>query len=235
LDIGKALTFDQDDINVEAVFSLTEILQSNKTLSANFTYNAAEKENSSLALLASGCVRVYFGEPSTTALPERSPRLPNLFQVQSEEFYESMEKMEYQYSGPFKALIDLERRLGYATGRISILERTDLIIHPAILDAAFHSTFLALSAPFDGRIWALQVPKAIRSVRINPGLCTSVMTKDTVSFDSVQLVESSELAGDVNIYPSSSQKNAILQVQGLTVSILVPVSVSPDLWRSNPM
>jgi hybrid polyketide synthase/nonribosomal peptide synthetase ACE1 len=230
LEIGKALTFDQDDMNVEAVFSLSNIVKSSKRVSADFTYNAAEKNSDSLVLLARGSVRVYLGEQSAAALPTRSPRLPNLLQVQSKDFYESLENMDYQYSGPFKALTDLERRLGYCTGLISNLEKTDLIVHPAILDAAFQSIFLAHSAPFDGGIWALHVPKTIRSVRINPVLFASEIAKGTTfPFDAVQPVEQSGFVGDVNIYRNSLEY-AMIQVQGLIVcDFQLSFSASPSL------
>ena len=223
VELGKALTFDQDDMSVEAIFSLTNIVKSSEnTISASFTYNAnaSNNDNDSLALLASGCVKFTLGKHYSTVLPARHPQPPCMLQVQSEEFYESLETVDYQYSGCFKALNKLERRLGYATGLISNLEKTELLVHPAILDAAFHSTFLARSVPFDGGIWALHVPKSIRSVRINPGLCASEIAKGTaLPFESVQVVDSSAFAGDVNIYPSSVE-HAMVQVQGLIVSNL---------------
>jgi hybrid polyketide synthase / nonribosomal peptide synthetase ACE1 len=221
LELDKALTIDEDDASVEAIFSLNNFVRRDgKVLEANFTYNATEKGRDSLDIRATGRVRALLGEYLATALPPRSPQPPSLVRVCHEEFYASLEKMSYQYSGPFKVLTDLQRRLGYATGFILNYESTGMVVHPAILDAAFQSTFLAHSVPFDGGIWALHVPKTIRSVRINPALCASEVAKGTpLLFNSVQPVNSSRFEGDVDIYPASIA-NAMIQVQGLKVSSL---------------
>jgi hybrid polyketide synthase/nonribosomal peptide synthetase ACE1 len=220
LELGKALTFDQSDTNVEAVFSLTGIQETgDKVIDANFTYSAAEKSSDSLTLRAGGSIRIWLGENSTSVLPPKGPQPSNSLEIPSDYFYDSLGKLNYQYSGPFKALTNLKRRLGYATGSISNLDTTEMLLHPAILDAAFQSTFLARSAPFDGSIWAMHVPKSIRKVRINPVLCASQAAKlEALSFISVQPVDSCILMGDVDIYPMFSE-NAMIQVEGLEVRV----------------
>ncbi|RYP91126.1 hypothetical protein DL770_002749 [Monosporascus sp. CRB-9-2] len=219
LEILKALTFDHDEAaSMEAVFSLAEIARDgDRFIDASFKYHASdETRGDSLDLLVSGRIRVILGESTSESLPARRPRPTHLYPVKADEFYASMRDLDYQYSPPFTGLSGLERRLGVSTGFISNVQTTDFLVHPAVLDAAFQSIFLAQSFPNDGGIWALHVPKTIRNVRVNPGLCSSAIPKSTLlSFDSLQPENIQPFSGDVDIYAESID-HAIIQVEGLT-------------------
>ncbi|RYP69906.1 hypothetical protein DL769_005147 [Monosporascus sp. CRB-8-3] len=171
IDIGRALSFDSDTSSVETIFSITDVLrQGVSTIEAGSKCNAAlGKYADKLELLASGRVQITLGEPSMNALPKRLPQPPNLIKVHANKFYSSLQKLGYQYTGPFAALEMLGRKLGAATGRISNLEPSGLMLHPAVLDAAFQSTLLTYAAPGDGRFSSLHVPRRIGSVTVNPG------------------------------------------------------------------
>ncbi|KAK4211243.1 polyketide synthase dehydratase-domain-containing protein [Rhypophila decipiens] len=175
LELGKALTFDPDDVDVEAVFTLCG------TITADFSYNASiDHQSTHLALLASGRVKITLGGLSTgnmaAALPERTIPPPCMISIPTAEFYESLEQVGYQYTGTFRALSGPQRRLGFATGLLDKLESLPgLLVHPAVLDMAFQSTFLARSVPYDGAIWALHVPRRIRSVRVDISLTRAAM------------------------------------------------------------
>ena len=60
---------------------------------------------------------------------------------------------------------DLKRRLGKASGSVDMttakFNREGLSVHPAVLDAAFHSIILAFSYPKDGQVGALHLPTRI--------------------------------------------------------------------------
>lgn len=283
LEIEKALTFDQDDTSIEAVFTLSDVLWSSTadakaTMTASFTYNAAaERDSLDLALLASGRVCVTLDEDQVqdknassqlakaNVLPARGPKPTDLLKVPTDDFYESLEKMGYDYSGPFRALRSIERRFGYATGIIENLVQEDegavesaatsesdgLIVHPAMLDAAFQATFVARAVPYDGGMWALHVPRKIRSIRVVPSLCAAAgqSTKEGdgaaakkhpgLSFDAMLPASSGSekgIGGDVDLYlpvssPSSSrrqQQHAVVQVQGLLCVPFAPASPKDD-------
>lgn len=284
LEIEKALTFDQDDTSIEAVFTLSNVLWSSTadakaTMTADFTYNAAaERDSLDLALLASGRVCVSFdgeqaqGDASnnnassqlvkTNVLPARGPKPTDLLKVPTDDFYESLEKMGYDYSGPFRALSSIERRFGYATGVIENLVQEDeaaakletgLLVHPAMLDAAFQATFVARAVPYDGGMWALHVPRKIRSIRVVPSLCAAAQAIEDddgasasnpgLSFDAMLPAESGGekgIGGDVDLYlPVSSsgiatgssrrqQQHAVIQVQGLLCVPFAPASPKDD-------
>ncbi|KAK3369911.1 AMP-binding enzyme [Podospora didyma] len=216
VELGKALTFDdqRDDAGVEAVFTLSDVGFADSAMTARFTYNAA----AAVVPKGIGCLPVRGARPAKSLL----------LKVPADDFYDSLERLSYQYSGPFKALSSLERRLGFATGSILNLEKmADLLVHPAVLDTAFQATMLARAAPFDGAIWALHVPRAIKSVRFDPALLRQAADGQDTSafeFDAVQPVGLNVMSGDVDVYlPLNSgaapqqqeQQTAMIQVQGL--------------------
>jgi hybrid polyketide synthase/nonribosomal peptide synthetase ACE1 len=217
LDISKALTFDNEDTRVELIFAMSDIVRSKDKIEASIKCSAADdKAGSKLELLASGRLSILLGEPCHDMLPGRSPPPTNLMKVRSIEFYSCLERLEYQYSGPFAALYDLERKLGAATGMISRTE-SSMLIHPAMLDAAFQSTLLVYSAPNDGRLSSLHVPRRIRCVRANPYLCAERTVQNApLSFDAVQTNtgDSAVIAGDIEIY-GKDRENALIQIEGL--------------------
>lgn len=220
LEIFKALTFEDEDSSKEALFSLTGVVRhDDHWIDASFNYNASdERRGGSLDLLASGRIRVLLGKPTPDSLPARSPRQSPVYPVSSESFYASMRDLEYQYSPPFTGLTQLERRLGISTGFISNVQEDDFLVHPAMLDAAFQSIFLAQSFPGDGGLWALHVPKIIRHVRVNPLFYSSEFPRPTLlSFDAVQPGNVPPFSGDVDIY-ADGLNHSIIQVEGLTVS-----------------
>ncbi|KAK7706310.1 NRPS [Diaporthe eres] len=272
LEIEKALTFDQDDSSIEAVFTLSNVLWSSTAdaqaqMTANFTYNAAaERDSLDLALLASGRICVSLDaeqaqddnsscQPAkANVLPARGPKPTDLLKVPTDDFYESLEKMGYDYSGPFRALSSIERMFGYATGIIENLVQEDegeaesaatsesegLIVHPAMLDAAFQATFVARAVPYDGGMWALHVPRKIRSIRVVPSLCAAAgqSIKDDdgaaakkhpgLSFDAMLPADPASekgIGGDVDLY---LPQHAVVQVQGLLCVPFAPASPKDD-------
>ncbi|KAK4235121.1 hypothetical protein C8A03DRAFT_46686 [Achaetomium macrosporum] len=226
LDIGKALAFDSDVARVETVFSLSNIVlhdsDSTTRIDGLFRYNAAANNQSdTLELLASGRIRVTVGDAEDVdALPARGRSVPNLLPVDPDEFYSSLLDLEYQYTGPFRALSGLQRKLGFATGLIANKEPSPLLVHPAVLDAAFQSVILAHAAPGSGGIWSLHVPKTIRAVRFNPRLCADELQAKpgrAVSFDCHQPADDLDqhaMSGDVDLFPDDG-KSAVIQVEGL--------------------
>ena len=145
VDFGRALVFEGDDSNVEVVISLADIVtRGSDLIEASFRYHAADgKVDSSLSLTANARVHISLGEAFDEALPARAPNPPNLLKVRPGDFYAASRDLEYQWAGPFVALDKLERKLGAAVGTLNIVEPSELILHPALLDAAFQSVLLA--------------------------------------------------------------------------------------------
>ena len=220
MEFGRALVFDLDESTVEVIVSLADIVRLGPDrIEAKFKYHAADgKGDGSLNLVASGHVHISLGEPSTGLLPARLPRPPNLAKVDADEFYSASRDLEYQWGGPFVAMDRLERKLGNATGFLNIVEPSELLIHPALLDAALQGVLLAYSYPGDGQLWTIHVPEKIRRVSVNPYLCTTQISKgDPLPFDSSHHPDAESMVGNIDVYPSDSNlDHAMVQVEGLT-------------------
>ncbi|KAJ6192017.1 hypothetical protein J3E72DRAFT_273825 [Bipolaris maydis] len=110
-----------------------------------------------LRTFAIGSIIVTLGDPSPTLLPSRSHAPDNTLLVKIEDFYDSLSRMGYGYSGPFYALSGLSRRLGAVRGQ---------------------AVLLAQAAPYDGTLWSLYVLKTIKRITVNPALCQLDLTRE---------------------------------------------------------
>ncbi|KAI1209521.1 uncharacterized protein F4807DRAFT_467711 [Annulohypoxylon truncatum] len=217
LDIGNALAFDSDDSRIETINSLTDIRQHGKKIEAHFKFNAAPTFRGTVPALLARChVRVTLGHKDEAVLPARGPPEFGLSKVDTEDFYRSLSRLEYQYTGPFHALSQLQRKYGFATGYITN-EQSQLLIHPAVLDAAFQSVLLAHCAPNSGGIWSLHAPKTIRAIRVDTLLCAAHMAKNIpVAFDCVKPAGVSTLEGDVDLVADiDGSQHIMVQVEAL--------------------
>ncbi|PNS19188.1 L-2-aminoadipate reductase [Sphaceloma murrayae] len=246
INIHQAMTFDNDDSRVEAVFALAEIKRNASSITANFKYSAAsigtnQKTNNTSALrtLTSGRLEIQLGQQDRSTLPARGEVPDSLLPVKEDEFYESLQTMEYEYSGLFRALSSLRRKLGTVVGLVSTGddESSELMVHPGMLDAAFQAVLLAKSAPYDGSLWSMHVPKTIDRVTVNPFAWESFETKGKrLPLQAFQRSTStSSFKGDVDIYPCSSNTaaddqsaHALLQVEGLDCVPFSPATVQDD-------
>ncbi|KAI0112010.1 hypothetical protein GGR51DRAFT_557191 [Nemania sp. FL0031] len=231
LNIERALMFETEDSNIEVIFNLSNISRHPQGfVESTFKCNAAEtreSESSHLNLYASGRMRISLGSQSHCTLPSRLKRLSNLIKVGRDQFYSCLRELGYDYDGPFMALDNLERKLGFATGSISSIGTSPYLIHPALLDSAFQSIFLAHAAPGDGALWTLHVPRQIRKVSVNPSLSATAKTDHGLLFDSFLSCESSTISGDVDLY-LNHEDNAMVQIQGLECIPLMKARAEDD-------
>lgn len=218
-EFGRALVFEGDHSEVEVVTSLAGIVRLGPGLiEANFRYHAADgKVDSALNLMATARVHISLGESLDEALPAKAPKPPNLLKVRADEFYAASRELEYQWAGPFAALDKLERKLGAAEGVLNIVEPSGLLLHPALLDAAFQGVLLAYSFPDDGQLWTIHVPGKVKRLAINPSLCARETGKGKpLSFASWHPPDALIMVGNVDIFSSDPDlKNAIIQVEGV--------------------
>jgi hybrid polyketide synthase/nonribosomal peptide synthetase ACE1 len=224
--IGQAITFDEnDDSGVEIMIALTKVTSKDlgdKVIVVDFKYYSSTSCESEMILNASGRIQVTLGEATDTMLLSRSPPAPHMVELDQDLFYSSLEDIGYGYTGPFRALSSMKRALGHGTAMVSNpacdeAERS-LLIHPAMLDAAIHSTFLALCWPEDGSLRSLHVPIKIRRVSVNPLLCKLNLNHETqVPLDScITDFASAEIQGDIEIFPVDVD-HAMIQIEGVSV------------------
>lgn len=214
--------FHDDNTGVEIFFALTDIDRMTRhSVTANFTYSSAAGEDSdNLTLMASGKLEVIMGNSSSVVLPRRLRPEPNMVEVETDQFYSSMEELGYGYTGPFRALSSMQRKLGKATGLVlnpsTNPQTRPLMVHPAMPDAAIQSVILAYCYPNDGRLWSLHLPTSIKCIRVNPSLCNPNGGEEVLlPFDSaISSEEASGIYGDVDIYLDGGD-HSFLQLEGM--------------------
>ncbi|KAJ5087476.1 type I iterative polyketide synthase [Penicillium angulare] len=227
LEIRKAIAL-HDSTGTELLTSLTKVTtvdSESKQITADFAaYSTISKDATNLALNCCGRVRVRLGDSEDSAFffsPRVAP-MGQLTAVDVDNFYKVLsEDFGFGYEGPFRALTNLSRKSGFATGKI-ICEKFDdsettLLFHPAMLDSALQGLNAAHSAPGDGRLWTIVAPTFCRRISIIPELCGSNMP-DTVDIDCIITdPRDTHVTGDVELF-SPSFKEKIIEVEGLVFS-----------------
>jgi hybrid polyketide synthase/nonribosomal peptide synthetase ACE1 len=193
LHIPRAITFDEaDDSGVETLVTLTGIerLQASVVTAAFACYSTpvvnAGSEND-MELSASGTVKIDLGAPDVATLPCALIQDHNMTTADADHFYASIAEIGYNYSGSFRTLSSAKRKLNcssvfvesYAYDETTVSE---YLVHPSMLDVAFQASFLAYSAPGDGRLWTLSVPTSIGTIRVNPELCAALLRAQKYPF-----------------------------------------------------
>jgi hybrid polyketide synthase/nonribosomal peptide synthetase ACE1 len=230
---GRPLTFDNENSNVETLFTLSNIASqpTKEIVRADFTcYTSRNDESESLVLAASGRVQVLLGEQSALTLPLQPSPSSGMHHVHSNTFYDFLMERGYQYSGPFRAISSLKRRLNAATGLLPNCFRADssnLSLHPATLESAFQAAILAYCAPGDVDLWSIHVPAHIRRISVNPSLCGDQVGADAQLPFTCQLDISTKnsIKGDVIIF-ADDKTHTWVQLEGLS---LVPSSFASPL------
>ena len=232
LEIKQALTFESNEARVETNFTITDVNHVNHdTFLGNVSFfSAPGKDPTNMILNCSGRLRVVYGATADDILPSKPPPEIEMIDVPEERFYSSLNDLGYGYTGPFRALSSMKRKLGRASGLVANPAVADHgpIIHPAMLDAAIQSVMLAKSWPGDGRLWTLHVPSTIDRISINPSLCLRDVDQDFTSFET-SLHENVEagLCGDVTIY-SVNCPSALIQMEGMRAVPLESADPSKD-------
>lgn len=222
LKIDKAIAID-DIAGAEILVTMTGITgleQGSGIICAEFTsYSTVSKDSGKMVINASGRVQITLGQPSTNVLSPRPPPTFGMSEVDIDQFYSAMGELGYGYSGPFRAISTLRRKLGTASGTITSPPIADaekaLLFHPGMLDTSLQGMFAAFSAPGDGRLWALHAPTGIRRVTLVPSLCGRNMPEE-LSFDCfVTGARRNNITGDVDLFtPHGDHK--VLEIDGIS-------------------
>ncbi|KAH9228729.1 hypothetical protein K456DRAFT_1846055 [Colletotrichum gloeosporioides 23] len=227
-DIGHAMVFEDDDsTGVDATIEMGEITKSDKTISARFGFHSTSS-NDALAMNthASCRVIVVLGESDANLLPPKPHDEDEflLLDVEEDRFYNNLDGLGFGYSGPFRALRGLRRRLGYAEGLIQnpastvdINVQPPLLVHPATLDSGIQSIMMAYSYPGDTMLRSVYVPTRFERILVNPTLCADFAGQPVkVPFDAVAFTGAAKsVTGDINIYSPRGTAFKALQLEGL--------------------
>lgn len=218
--IHQAVMFEDDDTGIEVLIELSQISQPRPDcVVAKFTYSAALGGQAvDFSLAAESELKIYLGETSLRLLPERGPTPPHLINVDESRLYNFMESLEYNFTGPFRSLSMLKRKLGKASclaKRASTEDAASLLVHPVDLDAAFQSVMLAYSYPGDDQLRNLHLPTSIAKVRVNPAVFASrgvqddYETVDSTCNRTDRASPGSGFSGHVDLYTNGCSSAAI--------------------------
>ncbi|PGH13477.1 hypothetical protein AJ79_03607 [Helicocarpus griseus UAMH5409] len=247
LAIARPITFEDERHGVDTMFCLhidQDLSQAGEKIVANLRVNYAPTRDADTVVLAGSCqIEVTLGQQidDEPLLPQRHASPPLMADVEDEKFYSALKDLGYDYSGSFRGLSSMKRKLGRGAGMVSRPieslhpSEQQLLVHPAMLDTTFQGIFLAHSWPGDGRLWSLHVPVSISSVRVDVSALSS--NKDTqFSFDSVLAADSSAseavqvhagIYGDVDLFTADGS-HGIIQVEGIKLVPFAPALASQD-------
>lgn len=239
--IGKALVFEgsSEQAGVETLFALSGISNhGQQRISATFAFYAALGADADvLSRLASGRILVTCEDPSAPRplAPTRAPEPVDTAEVREDAFYSSLEKIGYEYTEDFRALSNMRRKINYGSAQVRVPghERAAdaVLVHPALLDLALQSIFLAYWHPDDGSLDQLHVPTGIASVRIRTSLCRQDLDEGVhlplESFLTENPMITNIIGGDVDVYGRDGT-SPLIQIQGVRVTPLAERTPQAD-------
>ena len=236
--IRRAITFeDEANFAIETLVTLTAMTMTRPNQEfreADFScYSSLNIEAGDMELMASGRVKVMFGKSSSTTLPSTQLETLNMAAIDTDRFYSALLDLGYGYSGPFRGMSSLERKLDQFAALVSTYcyedQEVPLIVHPTMLDVAFQASLLAQSTPGDERLWSLHVPTTIRCIRVNPHLCGLLLSSGTRLPVHAILGETQSISicGDVDIF-SENGEQTLIQIEGLTLVPFSPATTADD-------
>nr|BAZ95823.1 PKS-NRPS hybrid cpaA [Curvularia pallescens] len=238
--IPKAVTFDEsgDSSSVETLVTLTSIeRKSDQTITAAFSVFAgsapASGSDHDLELAASATVKISLGNPESAVLPLSAVVDDHsMTQIESQLAYGAFSKLGYGYTGPFRSLSSIKRKLNQASAMVSSYaysdnEPTTYWVHPSMLDVAFQAAMLAYSYPGDGRLWSLHVPTGIQSIRVNPQACNSLSISGSEVPVAAICEESDEFTANIDILSEDGQQ-CMIQVNELSLQPFAPATADED-------
>ncbi|KAG6360409.1 hypothetical protein INS49_011469 [Diaporthe citri] len=211
---------------VETLFTVQVLHETGQSkahgvIRAQFSYYVCQNEfTGAMIHTCSGRLAIELGQACGPVLPPREPVPDNVVHVESEPVYDMFRGIGLNYTENFQAITESYRCLGYAAAT-GVWPAKSLsaqyVLHPAVLDVAFQSLFVAHTHPSSQQLKSALLPSHIDRVIIDPGVTVLHGTDDTTcTFDAwVVSATGAALDGDVNVYDAQSGQ-AFVQVEGLS-------------------
>ncbi|KAI0424987.1 hypothetical protein F5Y09DRAFT_347142 [Xylaria sp. FL1042] len=221
LEIGRAITFDDEDSGVETLFTMKTVHSDDHEMVAEFACYSSISNESPMARNAHGRVTVRLGETDEVEqLPLLHPETYNLADIEVDRFYNSLFRLGYGYESPFNCIRSIKRKLGYSTGTIEDESGSawedQLIVHPGMMDTALQTVSAAYCCPGDGRLFTIHVPTRIDRLIIDPQF-TSLGSRKQKLIPYQSVVRESirgETTADVHLFCEDGSQ-AFIQVEGM--------------------
>lgn len=239
--VPRAITFEETgDTGVETLVTLTGIShQPDQTVTARFSCYSLPVDlsgsNQEMKVMASGNVTVLFGDPTPDVLSSALLEDYNMSTYDPDHFYSALSKLGYGYSGSFRAVSSMKRRLNQSIVlahsyeyKAAEADHSEYLVHPALLDVALQTAFFAYSAPGDGRLWSLQIPTFFGGIRVNPEVCALLPTSSTpVPVCTVLSDNSERICACIDLF-SEDGTQCMVQIEDLTLQPLEPPTEDAD-------
>lgn len=202
-------------------------------ITGEFSYYYSDVNLGSMVHACDGKVLVHLGDGSGHELPPYGDPRPDLHPVDSDAAYDVFAQNGLVYSGPFRRLENVERRLDYAVGKAewSLDELAGgYALHPALLDVSWQNLFHARADPRAGKLPTAILPVRVKRVTVNPHV--SLLAEDdtllrvrTEAFITAR--NGVAVAGDVHIYHPTSG-GAAVQIEGVSLEPVAPPTADQD-------
>ncbi|KAI5925273.1 hypothetical protein F4810DRAFT_718242 [Camillea tinctor] len=224
LSIHRAITLEENSAGTEVTFIIRVTNRKHDQISAEYSCYSGNVDAGDGDLEVenfTGRVLLHIGEQAPASLPDRvKPKLP-MESVDVERFYSHIAEVDLDYSGDFRVQ-SIQRRHNCSTVTTKRIAQSDLRVHPATLDAAFHSIFAAYSWPGDGRMWTTYLPTSIERVRVSmpcPQLQRSPEHGEAGMVADCKLdhADEKDICGSINIF-CATDGHPEIQVQRLVCS-----------------
>ena len=249
VEVGKAITLEEDGPGVEILFTLKEMSSLSKSvgtelITAEFACYACHNESTgNMDRCSRGRITLTLGRAIDDLLPPRSTAKSAMVAVDTDDFYDSMDQIGLDYTGDFRMIESITRARCCASAStikpvISEDHAEAMMVHPALLDTCFQTVIAAFCFPGDGSFWTPYLPTRIGSIRVNPKLCMGP-TDGRIDIDARIVKESStQIIGDLNAYNSTGQLE--IQLEGLVCSSFSRATPATDrllfsetIWNSD--
>lgn len=214
--IKQGLNFRDESSGIETIITLSKVTRkANESLSADWSiHSCLHKDTTNLSLVADGKINLILGESSDQILPRVNPAFPDMVDVNVDDFYSALSELGYGYTGQFKAVTNLERKMNHSAGTMT-LPTSKIMTNLVMVDISFQSLFAAFGFPGDGGLWSMHVPTYLKTLRINP-ILRELPEDDEVELDfEAEFAESKEgPLGNVTVYTPDG-RNGLLTIEGL--------------------
>lgn len=176
---------------------------------------------------------IVYGCPSSTTLASTPLEKSILNDIDTDQFYSSISEIGYGYSGPFRGMSSIKRKLDQASALVSTYIDTDakdtLLVHPSWLDVATQSSLVANSHPEDESFRTLSVPTLVGRIRVNPNLCAGLSTsvKLLPICASIHRDQNVAFSASIDVF-SEDGLHTIIQAENLSMKPLYAASAEDD-------
>lgn len=242
--ILRPIILEESSEGTETLLSLRSDLDSSKgksdVIRAHFSLSAGTVEAGQMRTAATGDIRVSLARKKSnsatlSSFSLREPQ-PDLLSVNVNQFYKSLSKVGLDYSGPFKAITFLERRMDMASATVAIDKKVgkSIPVHPTWLDACFQTLLAAFAAPRDGSLWTAFMPTTIgRMIFFSKSSTSSdvpasmTVNASVTEFTPAFQVKLPTISGDMSIHNFRTGQLEV-HIEDFTKSSFLPATEKDD-------